>query len=1311
MKHKPRPSPLRFAVLASICIAAFALCSGVRATDWSAEYAKTVAAMRQNVSASLQTWPKAAPKLPDRPALPRLLVCRAPKAVAGRDLFLQLIDDGKGAIGIAFVPGWNAAIHPVSSTRFSRRGNELSGALRLVMTSDGRRPPKGEEFEIEFGFGFTLRGTAITGAVSTKGVRNAWPKIPAARSKVTGCCVVPGTAVPVADVPRPALTKASAFDQYAAGRWYQLFADRVYALARHTRIALGASRSAADVWRADPFLFSDYRPLLFGSDPKPRKKQKKRRKPKIVKAEDAIDLLESLDDEEPEKQGKSEGLLDKVAAEAGSSRLDAKRGAEFRSILAYMRYETRRSRELLQLLAKQPAALTAAPPASPKIEDPAFGPWYGDRPLPLTAAGEARLPAHAAGVQDWPYFGSWWVAGSVPLATGNIGSSWLPEVLGPRDATLTTVAPPDRRGKHAGPVHVAWKAMNARNATGLVRLKTGGVVYGTTSFQSETDGERWFALGATGHARCWVNDRAAAGLENGSGDEKMAIFKAVVRKGDNRITLRCNLAHSGKWFWLRTCTRGAPADAAAAKQRVDAVRAARTRIDARRAKSWGFRRDGTASYPDATPPTAWDIEKGINVLWRAKLSTYSKSSPLVVGDRVFTCMDPHFLICFDEMTGKELWRREANVLEKTAPDQLEANRRLYRAYRELASAPAVPSDDKERRRRLGRSYGSWRGHLFRHGKCQKSSNWDGTNGGPWVGYSFATPVSDGKWVWVKYGTGATACFNLEGKCLWLAHTRYTGGGDTAFVSSPVLTGETEKGTGRLILQAVRGKRGGLADTDRLIAYEAATGKVAWTVHASVPGGSPSPLVMTLTDGKEEMEVVVTNGGTVVRALDGKVLRKGIVGSAGNGTGTVGGDVIYRHGAKYRIGNASQLIMLDRDHVGARRIWTIYGAPCAGGWAWRDGLLYALHGSQFGGPYHILDPLTGHPFPRTANAGVRGVGAWHPEVQDCYVPTMATRDHVYLAHRGNRGNEHGRKYHWSWFTVTQNGLEGRYVAHNKIETTLSGHPVADGDRLYLRNDGFLTCFGYTGEKGKAYELDVNVRTLMTDLDLLVPEARKPIRVPARPPVRHRLRALRMDPVTHPRSWTFLGPFPDADVPTLAKAVPDPALGLTAGKSLEIAGRELEARVFSKKSGPHYSAVRDRRPAIDMRPHSPQDKPSAWLASTTVATDRTGVWRVIQPDPSTVVWIGGKKVAHGDRVVLKRGISVVLACFGVDPKAKASAFLLQFLPSDDQMAELALYRRAIARSRAKLEAFAKAKPADPLTKRIKSLLAKVGGSGKK
>jgi len=103
----------------------------------------------------------------------------------------------------------------------------------------------------------------------------------------------------------------------------------------------------------------------------------------------------------------------------------------------------------------------------------------------------------------------------------------------------------------------------------------------------------------------------------------------------------------------------------------------------------GWRGDGTAAFPGATPVEQWqegaveqvtlsrvilgkekkqrftvfkDAQKD-NIVWKRELPGFSNSQPIVVGDRVVATADPSFPLCLDAATGKVLWGDDLNPFE------------------------------------------------------------------------------------------------------------------------------------------------------------------------------------------------------------------------------------------------------------------------------------------------------------------------------------------------------------------------------------------------------------------------------------------------------------------------------------------------------------------------------------------------------------------------------------------------------------------------------------------------------------------------
>ena len=84
----------------------------------------------------------------------------------------------------------------------------------------------------------------------------------------------------------------------------------------------------------------------------------------------------------------------------------------------------------------------------------------------------------------------------------------------------------------------------------------------------------------------------------------------------------------------------------------------------------GFRGDGTGSFPDAQPPVTWSATS--NVLWKTPMPKRCNGSPIVVGDRVFTCSEPSTLLCVSASDGKILWSDTVTFFDTMPEDDPEA---------------------------------------------------------------------------------------------------------------------------------------------------------------------------------------------------------------------------------------------------------------------------------------------------------------------------------------------------------------------------------------------------------------------------------------------------------------------------------------------------------------------------------------------------------------------------------------------------------------------------------------------------------------
>lgn len=126
----------------------------------------------------------------------------------------------------------------------------------------------------------------------------------------------------------------------------------------------------------------------------------------------------------------------------------------------------------------------------------------------------------------------------------------------------------------------------------------------------------------------------------------------------------------------------------------------------------GWRTDGTGRYPGARPPIQWSQDT--NVVWATPMMSWSNSTPVIVGKKLFVCSEPTSLLCLSVSDGKILWKHDNGV-------------------KQVDSGMNEP---------LPKSH---------------SDN----------GYSTPTPVTDGKYVYALFGNGVVASYDMSGKRRWI----------------------------------------------------------------------------------------------------------------------------------------------------------------------------------------------------------------------------------------------------------------------------------------------------------------------------------------------------------------------------------------------------------------------------------------------------------------------------------------------------------------------------------------------------------------
>jgi outer membrane protein assembly factor BamB len=274
-------------------------------------------------------------------------------------------------------------------------------------------------------------------------------------------------------------------------------------------------------------------------------------------------------------------------------------------------------------------------------------------------------------------------------------------------------------------------------------------------------------------------------------------------------------------------------------------------------------------------PVTWGGEKGENVLWKSPLVGEGHASPVVWGDRLFITtvrwpggkpdakvMPEHHALCYSVADGKLRW-----------DTMIEA--------------------------------GPWLRDDFRSG--------------PGGGYAAPTPATDGKRVFVVFGSSVMAALEPDGKIAWRQEIKPRSF-DVTVGGSPVLFGET------IILFCAMAKK----EDSRLVAFGKADGQVVWeTKLPKVAFGHSTPVIIEVK-GKPQLVALASGAGPsgeAIQAFDpsnGK--RLWWCKSAGDASSPAyGSGILYSDSG--RGGNGTAIDPVGEGDLGATNVkWTVGGMP-------------------------------------------------------------------------------------------------------------------------------------------------------------------------------------------------------------------------------------------------------------------------------------------------------------------------------------------------------------------------------------------------
>jgi outer membrane protein assembly factor BamB len=375
-------------------------------------------------------------------------------------------------------------------------------------------------------------------------------------------------------------------------------------------------------------------------------------------------------------------------------------------------------------------------------------------------------------------------------------------------------------------------------------------------------------------------------------------------------------------------------------------------------------------------PVVWDDDT--NVAWKVELPGPGSSSPIVVGDRVLvTCYSGYgvpgarggniknlqrHLVCFDR-AGKPLWQKDI---------------------------PAAK---------------------------------DAAYQGPYItlhGYASSTPVSDGKHVYVFFGTAGVLAYDLDGTPLWRQSVG-TGTNSWGSGTSPVLH------KGLVIVNAS-------IESGAVVALQKDTGKPAWNAPISKKSWSTP----TLVDAAGRKELVVNLPGTF-KAFDpdtGAELWR----CAGTGDSYVATEVIAHDGVVYMEGGRDNtaLAVTAGGKGGVQPLWRITRGSNVSSPLYHDGYLYYAH--EQGGTVYCV---------KAADGTVRYEKRLDPPAQLNYASATHGDGKIYYVSRTDGTY------------VLDASPTFKQLAHNVFKNDSSvfdaSPAIADG-RLYLRSDRYLYAIG-------------------------------------------------------------------------------------------------------------------------------------------------------------------------------------------------------------------------------------------------------------
>ncbi|MBM4035285.1 MAG: hypothetical protein FJ291_26370 [Planctomycetes bacterium] len=276
--------------------------------------------------------------------------------------------------------------------------------------------------------------------------------------------------------------------------------------------------------------------------------------------------------------------------------------------------------------------------------------------VPPPADAALPTPAPESGLEaEWTAIRDWQLLGPLEQRAGlENDTALVPEVVplpGVKHFQDT-----DRFGaKRADAPRQAWQAVRCEGPRltapweqpSVYNRFRGELWYGAAELKADAAQRAWLCLEASDFAKVWMNGRlvwADAPKPWRYRSRGGAVVPVELAAGANILLARVHRDREPSWLRLAYSLREPRKVAASAPPVATA----------------------DCVFPEATPPLAWDIEKGINVAWR-KPELGGKTRPFIVGDALYVTSPPKTLHCLDAATGQLRWSREDGAEREAVP--------------------------------------------------------------------------------------------------------------------------------------------------------------------------------------------------------------------------------------------------------------------------------------------------------------------------------------------------------------------------------------------------------------------------------------------------------------------------------------------------------------------------------------------------------------------------------------------------------------------------------------------------------------------